>query len=354
MGVRKHFHQPEIVEDALMKPKTMILMVVAVVCGLAASYMTSRLLAERKAPPQEERVPVVVSKTKVPRFTTLNEPEKYFEVKWRVKTDVPLKYFSELKDIKDKRVNKEFKPDVYIEPEDVLDKTATVLSIPDGHGAIGIKVTAASTAGYFVTPGDKVDLLLTQRGEQSTASTILWDVLVLASGDKIAKVEESSSSSGSIQAQTVTLALKNDDATLVRLAETVGEISLLLKKDGDRTQARTDRITTLDDLKRAGRGLNFAASLTPTAPVDPNKLPFGWGVDELKKPEKKTDEEESKKVEPIKPVWSAIVVRGYAPEEKVHFYAQPDGGVAKDAHPADAKKDEKDEKVQPKKDEPKK
>ena len=34
-----------------MKPKTMILMVVAVVCGLAASYMTSRLLADKAPPP---------------------------------------------------------------------------------------------------------------------------------------------------------------------------------------------------------------------------------------------------------------------------------------------------------------
>src|SRR5436305_1695536 len=31
-----------------MKPKTLILMVVAVTCGLGASYMTSRLLAERQ------------------------------------------------------------------------------------------------------------------------------------------------------------------------------------------------------------------------------------------------------------------------------------------------------------------
>ena len=30
-----------------MKPKTIILMVVAVVCGLAASYMTSKVIAER-------------------------------------------------------------------------------------------------------------------------------------------------------------------------------------------------------------------------------------------------------------------------------------------------------------------
>ena len=32
-----------------MKPKTMILMGLAIVCGLGASYMTSRLLAERNA-----------------------------------------------------------------------------------------------------------------------------------------------------------------------------------------------------------------------------------------------------------------------------------------------------------------
>ena len=33
-----------------MKPKTLILMVVAVTCGLGASYMTSRLLAKTKSP----------------------------------------------------------------------------------------------------------------------------------------------------------------------------------------------------------------------------------------------------------------------------------------------------------------
>ena len=34
-----------------MKPRTMILLVVAIVCGLAASYMTNRLLADKGTPP---------------------------------------------------------------------------------------------------------------------------------------------------------------------------------------------------------------------------------------------------------------------------------------------------------------
>ena len=42
-----------------MKPKTLILMVVAVVCGLGASYMTSRLLADREPAPEVAEIPKV-------------------------------------------------------------------------------------------------------------------------------------------------------------------------------------------------------------------------------------------------------------------------------------------------------
>ena len=50
-------------------------------CGLVASYMTSKLLAERKDPPPVETVNVVVATTKVPKFTQLKEPEKFFSIK---------------------------------------------------------------------------------------------------------------------------------------------------------------------------------------------------------------------------------------------------------------------------------
>ena len=43
-----------------MKPKTLILMVVAVSCGLGASYMTSRLLADREQ--DVEKVAVLIAK----------------------------------------------------------------------------------------------------------------------------------------------------------------------------------------------------------------------------------------------------------------------------------------------------
>ena len=57
-----------------MKSKTMILMVIAIVCGLGASYMTSRLLAERN-----EKVIVLVPKQKLSQWTHIKEPETMFE-----------------------------------------------------------------------------------------------------------------------------------------------------------------------------------------------------------------------------------------------------------------------------------
>ena len=62
-----------------MKPKTMILMVVAVCCGLGASYITSKLLAERNNKGDSEpTVPVLVAKGKVPAalpISTIPAPE---------------------------------------------------------------------------------------------------------------------------------------------------------------------------------------------------------------------------------------------------------------------------------------
>src|SRR3954451_12375980 len=83
-----------------MKPKTLILMVVAVACGLAASYMTSRLLAEKtKEAPTEEMVKVLVTTQRVNPWVPLKEPEKFFaekEIPMSVAPKKAIKTFDEL------------------------------------------------------------------------------------------------------------------------------------------------------------------------------------------------------------------------------------------------------------------
>jgi Flp pilus assembly protein CpaB len=326
----------------------MILMVVAVGCGLGASYMTSKLLAERKGPPPEEKVSVVVAKTKVPKLTHLKDPDKFFEVRQFPKAMAPKSYYSSLKEIKDKRVNRELKADVHISAEDVQDKN-TGLPIPDGFGAVGVKITAVSAASYFVTPGDRVDIMLTQRGENANCSTILRDMLVLSVGERVQRPEDANS--GVMQAQTVTIAVKADEAKTIRLAETVGDLSFVLRKEGEKAEFSTDTVVTRDFLKRAGRGLGTSPLTAPPPEEDPGKLPFGLDLTAIQK--KVDDGNPETPPEPIKPSWTVTVEKGALPPEQIHLYKRPDGGFGRDPGQAEKPEAKKPEGTDEKKPEPK-
>ena len=71
-----------------MKPKTMILMGLAIVCGLGASYMTSRLLADR-SPAEEERVEILFAKNNLRVGQALTNPEELFDKKFVTKENEP-------------------------------------------------------------------------------------------------------------------------------------------------------------------------------------------------------------------------------------------------------------------------
>ena len=66
-----------------MKPKTMILMVVAVGCGLAASYMTSQSLVERINPPEEqqEKIKILVAKPNLEMGLLIKGPKQFLRKK---------------------------------------------------------------------------------------------------------------------------------------------------------------------------------------------------------------------------------------------------------------------------------
>ena len=217
-----------------MKPKTMMLMVVAVGCGLAASYMTSRLLAERNATPAEEpKVQVLVAKTKVPAWVSIKEPEKYFEQKELPESAVPKKALKEFQEIKDQRLSQALAEgetvlqDKLVNPEQV----GLIAKLPSGMRAIALKVNAESLAGGFVLPGYRVDVVSTLRGGtgESVSKIILQNMLVLAVDTNSARDPNSPSMLGS----TVTLAASPEEATKLSLAAALGELRLTLRTPDD-------------------------------------------------------------------------------------------------------------------------
>ncbi len=167
-----------------MKPKTMMLMVVAVGCGLAASYMTSRLLADRStAPTEEAKVQVLAAKTKVPAWVLIKEPEKYFEVKELPESAAPKKALKDFSEVKDQRLSQALSEGEYVLSEKLVnsEQVGLIAKLPSGMRAIALKVNAESLAGGFVLPGYRVDVVSTMRnGNESVSKIILQNMLVLA------------------------------------------------------------------------------------------------------------------------------------------------------------------------------
>src|SRR5437762_1668651 len=111
-----------LLRKAPMKPKTVILMVVAIVCGLAASYMTSRVIADRDAQVEVEKVSVLVARRNLAMGTLITDPAKLFEEKQFTKGEEPKKAIRNLDDLKERRLNKPLAAEQFVTADDLNDK----------------------------------------------------------------------------------------------------------------------------------------------------------------------------------------------------------------------------------------
>jgi Flp pilus assembly protein CpaB len=98
-----------------------------------------------------------------------------------------------------------------------------------GMRAVTISVDAASGVGGYITPGDRVDILLTRTQQgQLVSGRILQDITVIA----IDQSDNTESSSPPLE-RTVTVAVDTDQAQQLALARQVGKLSLTLRGIGE-------------------------------------------------------------------------------------------------------------------------
>jgi pilus assembly protein CpaB len=245
-----------------MKPKTMILMVVAVGCGLVASYMTSRLIAERNtpAPEPDPKVKVLVAKKKLQQMTLIGKPEDLFVEKELPPDAVPKKAITTFEALKGKRLNKVINEETFVTTDDLVNKDLDGLQavLPEGMRAMAIRVNPESLVGGFVLPGSKVDIVATTREGETQAQLIMQDMLVLAVDANDTRDPERGRN---MMGSTATLAVTPEQATRLRVASQLGELSLLLRGMGDNKTVRI-RSSKRDDLgKPFQQSIDFDAAL---------------------------------------------------------------------------------------------
>ncbi|MFO0876065.1 MAG: Flp pilus assembly protein CpaB [Gemmataceae bacterium] len=252
-----------------MKPKTMILMVVAVGCGLGASYMTSKLLADRQQKPQEvQTVPVLVARARIPGWQPIKEPEKQFELKNFPVDVAPKRAISNYADLKDQRLNKPLDESKAVTQDDLLTRDQQTVSdqLQQGQRAVAIKVTAESLAGGFVLPGTRVDVICTTRGNEPSSKIVLQNMLVLAVDTHSDRNPEQKT----IVGQTVTVAATAEEATRLALASEIGSLRLTLKNHGDTSKVSHVIVKAADLNKPIGAADEKPEPSVAPAPVSPN------------------------------------------------------------------------------------
>jgi pilus assembly protein CpaB len=282
-----------------MKPKTMMLMVVAVGCGLVASYMTSRLLAERNAQPQAEpKVTVVVAKQKVSPMVLIKEPEKFFELREFPESVAPKKGLKSLDELKDQRLSKPLAEDSPVTADDVLNKEQMGLpaKLPPGTHAVAIKVNAESLVGGFVLPGSHVDVISTTRGGEAQSQIILQDMLVLAVDTNYVRDANQQTILGS----TVTLAAKPEEATKLALAGALGELKLTLRGLGDTGHHRVPAVKGPDLAKALHGGSGEADDRDAQGPLANPPVPKDLPTPPPPPPKVEEKKEEPREEPPVK------------------------------------------------------
>lgn len=120
-----------------------------------------------------------------------------------------------------------------IRPERLIstDKGFMAAILPKGKRAIAVGVEAETTAGGFILPGDKVDLILTRRSDTgATSETILENVRVLAIDSTTAGEQDQKNLSPK---RTATLELTLAQSEIVAQSQQIGTISLALRSAQD-------------------------------------------------------------------------------------------------------------------------
>jgi Flp pilus assembly protein CpaB len=218
-----------------MKSKTLILLGVALVCGLAASYMTSRLLADRS-----EKVNVLIAKQKYAPWTPIKSPEDQFDQEERLKTEVPKTAVVKYEALKDHVLIKGIDKGEVVVAENLLskDKGGLEVLLPQGKRAVAIRTTAEKVAGGFVLPGSRVDIFHTIRhgDKESESRVILQNILVRAVDQQSMKPDDKP---GLVPA-TVTLEVTPQQGLALARIQDVGSITLALRPYGDDHVANGD------------------------------------------------------------------------------------------------------------------
>jgi len=234
-----------------MRPKSLILLLLALGCGLVAAIGINQVLANRpvqQAADTGEMVPIFVALSDIGMGDPLT-PDVLKLEDWP-KSKAPNGALSDLSEVEGRRARAKFFGGEPIIEAKLFAKGeqgsgATDL-IPKGYRVVSVKVDDVSGSG-LILPGDRVDALVhltdvtgTGEANRSSTRTFLHNVKVFAVNNVYSR---ESNGSEAITAKTISLLVTPQQAELVTLANEMGKIRLVMRSADDETHEETGGVT---------------------------------------------------------------------------------------------------------------
>jgi pilus assembly protein CpaB len=256
-----------------MKPQTLIMLVVALGCGLAAMVMTQRFLTA----PVEEKPPgamVLVAAIDIKPGEKINEQVVKL-VEWP-KEVVPANALTKLEDA----VGRSARFPLGANEVVTLAKLAAEgigpglePIIEEGKRAMSVPIKTHESAAGFIRPGSKVDIVMISRGNGANgkAKTILQNVPVIAVNHQISDKPEEEEKGTVVEM--ITFLLSPEEAESLALAQSTGHIQLVLRNPLEDEFVKTKGVNQ-DELLRGSSKFQEASE----KPKDGEKVTDGPGA----------------------------------------------------------------------------
>lgn len=253
-----------------MRPKSMILIVIALGCGLIASIgisqvMESQVVEQPIVTPMEK---IYVATTDVPLGQALS-PQMVKLEEWP-QDKVPEGAIRSLEQIEGQRSLTRLYPGEPILMAKLVDASkffGAAEKIPKGFRVASVRVTMDSSASGLINPGDCVDVLVFLKRGAGIASTgtrtILKNVTVFAVNDRFQR-DPDEEGEGGLRAKTVSLLVKPNQVEKLMLAQELGRIKLSLRPSDDDSQDQATGATIADldsGSSDSGTGFSIAAAV---------------------------------------------------------------------------------------------
>ena len=252
-----------------MRMKSLVLIFIALGCGLVASIGISQALNGNKGSGQVEMESILVTLTEIDINAEFNANNVKLEP-WP-KMRLPEGAIRSLDEVKDKFARQRFVKGEPILIDKIVDKkNGVAINVPPGFRVFAVKVDEESVM-RGLAPGDRIDVnLYVKRSEEISEPgtyTIMQAVRVFSVGEKIDKEVDTKANAG--QFRTISLLVTPEQVRHLAGAVQIGKLSFTLRNPNEPIEDDGQGVTPLPEILK---GNAVASGDQPPAP-QPSAVP---------------------------------------------------------------------------------